>query len=110
MAEQSQIFKEIQEIKNELYRQSMRNKHMEDLLSSEVKQTKKKLQDFIESTEMNIIKLNTFVQSEINFLDDKLMGRLNNISIEINRILEEEISSINQKIERIKIVNRDVIG
>ena len=56
MAEQTQISKEIQEIKNVLRSQSMRNEYMEDFLSSEVKQTKKKLQDFIESNEMNIIK------------------------------------------------------
>ena len=69
MAEQTQISKEIQEIKNVLKSQSMRNEYIKDFLSSEVKQTKKKLQDFVESNEMSIIKLNAFVQSEILFLE-----------------------------------------
>ena len=104
---------EIKEIRNDLFKHSLRIRHFEDFLLSDVKQLRKRLDESIHYNEMEILKLNREITTEIDFFSDKFYGRIGNILNEIARIIDDKILPVNEKLEKISNFNtydRDVVG
>ena len=62
---------------------------------------------------MEIFKLNRNLTSSLEFLEDKFSGRIGNIISEISRIIDDEITSWSEKMEKISNLNvygKDIVG
>ena len=107
------VSEEIKEIRNELLRQSMQIKKFEDFLLSDVKELRRKLNESNDFYELEILKLSRNLTSNFEFLEDKFNGRIGNIISEICRIIDDEITPLSEKMEKISNLNvyeRDVVG
>ena len=105
------VSEEIKEIRNKLLRQSMQIRKLEDFLLSDVKELRRKLDE--SNDEMEILKLSRNLTSNFEFFEDKFNGRIGNIISETCRTIDDEITPLSEKMEKISNLNvyeRDVVG
>ena len=107
------VSEEIKEIKNDLFRQSMRISHLENFLLTDVKELSKKLNETNQFYKMEIFKLNRKWTTKLEFLENKFSGRIVNIISEISRIIDDEITPLSEKMKKMSNLNvygEDVVG
>ena len=100
------VCEEVKEMRNEILRQSTRIRDLENLLLTDAKELSKKMSETNQFYEMEIFKLNKNLTQNLEFLGDKFSGR-------ISRIIDDEITPLSEKIEKISNFNEygeDVVG
>ena len=111
MAEYESIEKIIKDMRGDLFRLSSRVQYLEDFISYDLHLMQKTLDKSIQSNEISILKLDNRITSDLEFLEDEFKGRLDIVGSEIGRVLEEEVTPLRIKIEKISssnIIENDV--
>ena len=107
MSARGSIEKVIEDIESFLFRLSTRVKHLEEIMPQNLDRIQRTLNDSIKTNEMSILKLDKRITSDLEFLEDKFKGRLAIVRSEIDRILDEEVIPLSEKISSYNIAEKN---